>query len=467
MDSTKAFQYLEQFRTIFRRRLQMKTCALVKSRRCPIVKIQFNASAKDSEKSEEKSGIDCDINITNGLGVNNTKLIHLYTRLESRFQQLAAVLRFWAKKNGFIDGSTGFTSYALTQLVIFFCQTISPQLLPSLEQLSQMTEESVVIDGIECKFCKDLDLIPKSQNKESVIELLKTFFKFYANFDFTTQVIRPKTGQSIHKKDFFDTNRIPNPNPKGSKEFKMTSFICIEDPFDSKHNLTANTTYEVFDQFLEYVKYLSLNSDIIFIQNKSGNDANDWGISKIITKFDPTEGYQPLYDSCIYNLSIRQIFSRRDLTAVTMIEESFHLMTDSIEKVFKIRPKLVHNVSIAEEDSSLAEFELEFKAIDWKIFDSILRSSVRRELKFPNRTKRNFKIENEMKVTEEIIRRFGDKDDGKDGAKGKTFKCFLGLMCYSRHSSPFIELCPYNVCPKKANIDKILNELLIILDNCL
>ena len=178
----KAMSYLKKFRTTLSHNLNIMIAEPVDSRRCPIIRIDFNYLRNAfSQKAfvYKKVAIVCDLSLTNGLGVINTKLIRLYSRLESRFHQLAVVLRYWAKINGFIDGLNGLTSYALTQLVVFFCQSISPPLIPSLDQLKRLSLDTVVIDGIECRFCDDLNLIPKSKNKDSIIDLLKKFFKFY------------------------------------------------------------------------------------------------------------------------------------------------------------------------------------------------------------------------------------------------------------------------------------------------
>jgi DNA polymerase sigma len=77
------------------------------------------------------------MSLTNGLAKHNSRLIQYYCQLEPRFRQLALVLRFWAKINDIVGGSQRMTSYAFTQLVIYFCQ--KRQLLPSLDAIRELS----------------------------------------------------------------------------------------------------------------------------------------------------------------------------------------------------------------------------------------------------------------------------------------------------------------------------------------
>ena len=457
----RAISYLKQIRGTFQRSLRPLTITEpVESRRCPIIKLDFSSFAQISRKSKKsiKTGISCDINLTNGLGIINTKLIRLYCEFERRFQELALIVRFWGKNNAFIDGLNAFTSYALTQLVIFFCQSLSPPLLPTVDQLIDMAEESVIIDGRECKLCEDVNQIPKSQNTDSLIELLDKFFKFYANFDFTTQVIRPKTGLTVHKKVAKDLKLMRNQkNIADVINFKMSSIVSIEDPFNLSHNLTANIKYEVFDRFLEYVKHIALKSDIIFAQNKSENGANDWGISKIITKFDPTEGYQSIFGRHIFHPMVRQILESPETTTQTMIsamiKEYFDLILLSMERVFRVRPQIKINTELNEDITPFAIYTIETKGILSKIFNSKERTDIKKDLKLNKKTKKQ-RIDKEIGITDEIIGKFKDKPIDENPLKFQ-----FCLLCYTRPSGPYIELKTLEVSPEDSNVRKTLKEL--------
>ena len=73
----------------------------------------------------------------------------------------------------------------------------------------------------------------------------------------------------------------------------MTSIVCIEDPFKLSHNLTANLKTKLFHRFTEYIRFIAINCKTIFKSEKEdnkslNNNACVWGISRIITAFDPT-----------------------------------------------------------------------------------------------------------------------------------------------------------------------------------
>ncbi|CAG2166765.1 unnamed protein product [Oppiella nova] len=112
---------LEKICAIFRRCLKFFIPKPIPSVRCPIISISFAQMFKNSIFST----LDCDMSLTNGLAKHNSRLIQYYCQLEPRFRQLALVLRFWAKINDIVGGSQRMTSYAFTQLVIYFCQKLT------------------------------------------------------------------------------------------------------------------------------------------------------------------------------------------------------------------------------------------------------------------------------------------------------------------------------------------------------
>ena len=248
-----------------------------------------------------------------------------------------------------------------------------------------------------------------------------------------------------------------NKNRKNSIDFKMTPIICIEDPFDCDYNLTANTKYEVFNRFLEYIKHIALKSDMIFAQNMSANQVNDWGISKIITKFDPTNGYQPFVGRHIIHPSVRQILETPKTTAQSMalalITEYFDLILLLMEKVFRVLPLIKIITELSEDVNHCVEFTVERKGIFAKIFDSNDRRFVRKGLKLNQKKDKTQRIDDEMRITDEIIGKFKDKPIDESPVKFRF--CLFG---HNRLTGLYIEFKTLEFSPKESNIDKTLKN---------
>ena len=93
------------------------------------------------------------------------------------------------------------SSYAFTQLVLFFCQ--SEGLLPTVDSLRQLSNlKSLVINGWDCSFSEDIESFSDNhRNCDSLLQLLEKFFTFYSNFDFSHLIISTKTGLTKHKSE--------------------------------------------------------------------------------------------------------------------------------------------------------------------------------------------------------------------------------------------------------------------------
>jgi DNA polymerase sigma len=399
----------------------------IPSIRCPLIRIDFN----EMFKNFETNGVVCDLSLSNGLGQQNSKLIRLFCDFEPRFQQLCVILKYWAKMNGFI-GSNEMSSYAFTQLVIFFCQNLSPPLLPTVDYLRELTHEEIVIDRWNCGFCDNISLILETQrNKETVLELLLKFFQFYSNFDFTTQVICTKTGLSRHKINFLSENDFSglesrvtqlktdfitnDDSDKDLNVFKLTPICCIEDPFNLDHNLTAHLRIKVFHKFTEYLKSISMNSKTIFNSNKEVIDSNDiknWGISRIITEFDPTlTGYvfpEHFIGYPNIDLVLNTTKSLMNLNEIieTMANNLSHLMVFILKDIFKIDCLLLGKWDIiVNQLSPFAEFYVIFRGLDYKVIDDMTREEIRSELN-ENELRLNY-FDREKLITQKIIKKFG------------------------------------------------------------
>ncbi|KAK6920225.1 PAP/25A-associated [Dillenia turbinata] len=186
--------------------------------RVPIVKLM-----------DPVTGISCDICINNLLAVTNTKLLHDYSKIDVRLHQLALIVKHWAKSRGVNETYQGtLSSYAYVLMCINFLQQRTPAILPCLQGLEATYK--VTVDDIECAYFDQVDILVGfgAPNKEGIAQLVWAFFNYWAYcHDYANSVISVRTGRilSKHNKDL--TRRVGNGR----------HLICIEDPFDTSHNL--------------------------------------------------------------------------------------------------------------------------------------------------------------------------------------------------------------------------------------
>ncbi len=382
--------------------------------RCPLIRVDFS----NISQNLKNRGIICDLNLSNALSLRNTKLIRLFCDIEPRFQALATILRYWAKMNGFIS-STQFSSYAFTQLVIFFCQNTSPPLLPSVDNLRQLAKESLLVNGWECSFCDDHNLIEKSKNKQTVIELFAQFFKFYSKFDFSSQIISTKSGSS-QQKDFIFKQNIYN--------FQIKPFCCIEDPFDLNHNITERLSENSFHKFITFVKQLAIKSNSLIGAEKM--DSSHWGIAKMLTNFDPTNGYVyygrsiPIPSSIVSNGVIEDFISL--LCA--------RLISNQLNGIHKIDCTLTESYNIVvNELSPFVEFIVNLNKINLEVIKPKNRKLIKQE---NPKTCDAFTYEN--RITDILIRKFDKIFNNNENIVQISLR--IKLLVNACISCPFISL---------------------------
>jgi DNA polymerase sigma len=179
-----------------------------------------------------EKNIDLDITVQNILPIQNTKLIRLYSLLDQRFHILGIFLKFWVKKNHIHGAPEKFlSSYALLILIIHYLQNIAePKILPILQEIQKtQIEYTYYFEDKEIKtnlyFEENLDKINnymniinnKSENNNSVVELLIGFFHFYA-YEYKHYLISISHSD---KKQVAEDNTVAFP---------------LEDPFDINYN---------------------------------------------------------------------------------------------------------------------------------------------------------------------------------------------------------------------------------------
>lgn len=175
------------------------------------------------------TGISCDICINNILAVVNTKLLYDYAQIDVRLQQLAFMVKHWAKNRQINETYQGtLSSYAYVLMCIHFLQQRRPPILPCLQEMEATYQ--VVIGEIECAYYDQVEKLKNygAGNKETLGQLLSAFFHYWAfRHDYANSVISVRTGGLLSKNEKDWTRRIGNER----------HLICIEDPFEISHDL--------------------------------------------------------------------------------------------------------------------------------------------------------------------------------------------------------------------------------------
>ncbi|XP_074714119.1 speckle targeted PIP5K1A-regulated poly(A) polymerase-like [Strix uralensis] len=194
------------------------------SARRPVVKFTHKQSALARS----------DVSIDNRLALLNTRFLRLCADADARVRPLVYAVRLWAKQQGLAGNPLGggplLNNYALTLLVLFFLQTRSPPVLPTVARLRDLAgpEDRAVVAGWDCTFPRDAAALAPSANTETPSSLLAEFFRVFSDFDFAGQLVSLREGRA---------SPLPPPeNPEGLKLGPLN----LQDPFELDHNVAAN-----------------------------------------------------------------------------------------------------------------------------------------------------------------------------------------------------------------------------------
>ncbi|KAH9390340.1 Speckle targeted PIP5K1A-regulated poly(A) polymerase [Tyrophagus putrescentiae] len=247
---------------------------------CIDSKVFYNPKMRVPIISSQASGIcsisQVDLNASNGLGIANTSLLHFLCTLEPRFHLLNVLLRFWAKKKTNLNRPNALSSYALSNLLLYFFQTRHPfPLLPPIDYLVRLNNgggQAKFVKGYRCDFCCDTQRIKwRTKNRETAWQLLAAFFRFYANFDFAAYVIRTQWGKAQPLK----SRKCPSDELQGEEDIwgftggqgrgrgrgrqsgKRRALVHLMDPFEKSHNLTEMMTKKNYDKMIAEFKFAS------------------------------------------------------------------------------------------------------------------------------------------------------------------------------------------------------------------
>lgn len=231
--------------------------AFVPSTRVPVAKLVF----LDIQRKRPIESLKYDISLssTNPFGTLNSRYLRFLCHLEPKFHLLASVLRYWSTVHELIVPGY-LSSYALVSMLIFFCQTIEPPLLPTINQMRDLEldknfpgrapseKKGMTQAEWSCIICLREDLYTPSTNTEPLAVLLLKFFEFYLNFPYSTHLITTRPGRALTFEEYQSSAQF---HPK----FKIKSFLNIQDPFDLAHNLTSGMDGRHFHLFMTTMRF--------------------------------------------------------------------------------------------------------------------------------------------------------------------------------------------------------------------
>ncbi|CAD7937965.1 unnamed protein product [Amoebophrya sp. A25] len=190
--------------------------------------------------------VEVEILMNNQLGVENSNLLHCYSKLDPKVAQLVRLVKTWAKNHDILGSQDGcINSYAYVLLVLYYLVCIN--FLPNLQLLAQAlglpralvsVKKWGSLDTVDTRFWQTelpSNYRPASASNCTLYNLAKGFFEFYTKFPWETSAV---------------CLRYQIPNGPTTSTAKTSLFYrdaappswYVEDPFDVKHNLAGRTT---------------------------------------------------------------------------------------------------------------------------------------------------------------------------------------------------------------------------------
>ncbi|OTA64736.1 hypothetical protein K449DRAFT_367635 [Hypoxylon sp. EC38] len=238
-------------------------------------------------------GVQCDINFSAHLALQNTLLLRCYAYTDPRVRPMVLFVKHWAKARGINTPYRGtLSSYGYVLMVLHYLVNVAePFVCPNLQELAPQ-DPNLPADALEgittCKgrsvrFWRDEQEIQRlaregqlNQNQESLGSLLRGFFEYYAQshmmsttnkrgFDWGRDVLSLRTHGGLlskQEKGWIGAKTVVqletvtplngNPvalrtthmtRPRELKEVRHRFLFAIEDPFELEHNVARTVTH--------------------------------------------------------------------------------------------------------------------------------------------------------------------------------------------------------------------------------
>ncbi|XP_037927821.1 poly(A) RNA polymerase, mitochondrial [Teleopsis dalmanni] len=247
---TKQMYYFNKLNSLIRRSEKFSDVYALRSARVPIVKCKHTVT-----------GFSIDINISAPNSLYNTQFLRDVLKTDNRLYKFVLFVKFWAKNSKIVR--TGYwTSYSLIILALFYLQQPYPDLngealFPPLSKL-QNAINPVYVEGVN--YAYDKNCFRKLPTNVTTIELIKGFFSFYNEFDFTKNIIAPYLGTPIDLDAFKEgkfkytqlTEQLNKLSEISSKVYplQVDRSVIVQDPFCLNRNITSNVSF----QYLKFLK---------------------------------------------------------------------------------------------------------------------------------------------------------------------------------------------------------------------
>ncbi|XP_050503966.1 poly(A) RNA polymerase, mitochondrial-like [Diabrotica virgifera virgifera] len=179
---------------------------------------------------QQLTDVECDVSMTNMSGVHMSDLLYIMGEQDERVRPLIFAIRKWAHIAGITNSSPGrwISNFSLTLLVLAFLQNplSGKPVLPSLNKLAELSgpeDKFQLEDGTDVSFLRDIRKYKtKTKNTDSLEQLLKEFFEYYAHFDFENKAVCLNETVNVPKPEF-SPMYIINPLERGLNVSKNVS----------------------------------------------------------------------------------------------------------------------------------------------------------------------------------------------------------------------------------------------------
>lgn len=221
---------------------------------------------------KEGVGIQCDINFSNHLALQNSHLLKCYASCDPRVRQMVLFVKVWSKKRKINTPYHGtLSSYGYVLMVLHYLVNVAnPPVVPNLQNSplilqDEVSAKEVSLEGYNIQFFRNeekiLDLAHRGQltfNQEPLGSLLQGFFHYFAQqgyespsggFAWTQDALSLRTNGGIVSKQTkgwtgakTETVDLGGPGPQ-TKEIRQRYLFAIEDPFENEHNIARTVVH--------------------------------------------------------------------------------------------------------------------------------------------------------------------------------------------------------------------------------
>ncbi|KAF7255246.1 hypothetical protein EG68_08810 [Paragonimus skrjabini miyazakii] len=179
------------------------------------------------------AGVDCDLNVNNVVGIYNTHLLAMYTKIDWRVRPLGMFVKYWAQRMDIHDGSRGrLSTYPLLLMLIHYLQAAcSPPVLPNLQaKFPKIFNYARPLNELDMRLELPWAEL-RSNNPASLAELFVGFIHYYTNeFDFTRWAVSVRHGAPLPI-DMAIRRLPPHEQAHTARSFKTTG-IDLGEPFN-------------------------------------------------------------------------------------------------------------------------------------------------------------------------------------------------------------------------------------------